>query len=30
MLEVVLAMTYRGGVVLCSIIIWLRQWGDTP
>ena len=25
-----LAITYRGGVVLAAIIIWLRQLGDTP
>lgn len=25
-----LALTYRGGVVLRAITIWLRQLGDTP
>ena len=25
-----LAPTYRGGVVLCGIITWLRELGDTP
>ena len=25
-----LAITYRGGVVLAAITIWLRQLGDTP
>lgn len=25
-----LALTYRGGVVLGAIIIWLRRLGDTP
>ena len=25
-----LALTYRGGVVLRAIVIWLRELGDTP
>lgn len=25
-----LALTYRGGVVLLAITLWLRAYGDTP
>jgi hypothetical protein len=28
--DIKLALTYRGGVILRTIIIWLRALGDTP